>query len=97
MFCLYTLPLARPAQAKIQMLTTSSQIVTILLKSLLKSLRLYYFFPNEFMYSLFQKMLYTIVDPYQIFQVLTMRLEVEVEVLVEVSETQQALAILHFL
>ena len=34
MFCLYTLPLARPAQAKIQMLTTSSWIVTILLKSL---------------------------------------------------------------
>ena len=41
MFCLYTLPLARPAQAKIQMLTTSSWIVTILLKSLLKSLVLY--------------------------------------------------------
>ena len=35
---LYTLPLARPAQAKIQMFTTSSQIVTTLLKSLLKSL-----------------------------------------------------------
>ena len=35
------LPLARPAQAKIQMLTTSSWIVTILLKSLLKSLGLY--------------------------------------------------------
>ena len=34
MFCLYTLPLARRAQAKIQMLTTSSQIVTILFKSL---------------------------------------------------------------
>ena len=34
MFCLYTLPLARPTQAKIQMLTTSSWIVTILLKSL---------------------------------------------------------------
>ena len=34
MFCLYTLPLARPAHAKIQMLTTSSWIVTILLKSL---------------------------------------------------------------
>ena len=32
--CLYTLPLARPAQAKIQMLSTSSQIVTILLKYL---------------------------------------------------------------
>ena len=41
MFCLYTLPLARPAQPKIQMLTTSSWIVTILLKSLLKSLGLY--------------------------------------------------------
>ena len=41
MFCLYTLPLARPAQAKIQMLTTSSRIVTILLKALLKSLGLY--------------------------------------------------------
>ena len=27
MFCLYTLPLARPAQAKVQMLTTSSCIV----------------------------------------------------------------------
>ena len=34
MFYLYTLPLARPAEAKIQMLTTSSRIVTILLKSL---------------------------------------------------------------
>ena len=33
--------LARPAQAKIQMLTTSSRIVTILLKSVLKSLGLY--------------------------------------------------------
>ena len=33
--------LARPAQAKIQMLATFSQIVTILLKSLLKSLGLY--------------------------------------------------------
>ena len=41
MFCLYTLPLARPAQAKIKMLTTSSPIVTILLKTFLKSLRLY--------------------------------------------------------
>ena len=29
-FCLYTLPLAKPAKAKIQMLTTSSWIVTIL-------------------------------------------------------------------
>ena len=55
------------------------------------------YFSNEFIYSSFQKMLYTIVDPCQIFQVPTMRLEVEVEVLVEVSETQQALAILHFL
>ena len=34
MFCLYILSLARPAQAKIQMLKTSSGIVTILLKSL---------------------------------------------------------------
>ena len=34
---IYTLPLARPAQVKIQMLTTSTRIVTILLKSLLKS------------------------------------------------------------
>ena len=42
MFCLNILPLARPAQvAKIQMLTTSSWIVTILLKSILKSLGLY--------------------------------------------------------
>ena len=41
MFCLYTLRLARPAQAKIQMLTTPRWIVTILLKSLLKSLGLY--------------------------------------------------------
>ena len=41
MFCLYTLPLARPAQAKIQMLTASSWVVTILLKFLLKSLELY--------------------------------------------------------
>ena len=45
MFCLYTLyVLARQAQAKIQMLTTSSQIVTILLKSFLKSLGLYLLF-----------------------------------------------------
>jgi hypothetical protein len=41
MFCLYTLPLARPAQAKIQMLTTSSWIFKTFLKSLLKSLGLY--------------------------------------------------------
>ena len=41
MFCLFTLPLVRPAKAKIQMLTMSSQIVTILLKSLLKFLGLY--------------------------------------------------------
>ena len=41
MFCLYTLPLVRPAKAKIKMLTTSSWIVTILLKSLLKFLGLY--------------------------------------------------------
>ena len=41
MFCICTLPLARPAQAKIQMLTISSWIVTILLKSLLKYLGLY--------------------------------------------------------
>ena len=41
MFYFYTLPLARPAQAKIQMLTTSSWIVTILLNPLLKSLGLY--------------------------------------------------------
>ena len=40
MFCLYTLALARPAQVKIQMLTTSMRIVTIYLKSLLKSLGL---------------------------------------------------------
>ena len=33
--------LVRPTQAKIQMLTTSSRIVTILLKFLLKSLGLY--------------------------------------------------------
>ena len=45
MFCLCTLyVLARQAQAKIQMLTTSSQIVTILLKSFLKSLGLYLLF-----------------------------------------------------
>ena len=31
MFCLYTLPLARPAQVKIQMITTSSWTVKILL------------------------------------------------------------------
>ena len=43
MFCLYTLALVRPAQAKIQMLTTSSWIVKILLKSLLKSLGLFFF------------------------------------------------------
>ena len=30
MFCLYTLPLARPAQAKVQMLTTSSCIVKLI-------------------------------------------------------------------
>ena len=41
MFCLYTLPLARPGQTKIQMLTTSSWIITILLKSLLSSLGLF--------------------------------------------------------
>ena len=41
MFSLYTLPLARHTSVKIQMLTTSSRIVTILLKSLLKSLGLY--------------------------------------------------------
>ena len=41
MFCLYTLPLARPAQAKIQMLRTPSWIVTNRLKLLLKSLGLY--------------------------------------------------------
>ena len=29
MFCLYTLPLARPAQAKIQMLTTSCRSLTL--------------------------------------------------------------------
>ena len=40
MFCLYALPLARLALAKIQMLTTSSWTVTILLKSLIKSLGL---------------------------------------------------------
>ena len=38
-------------------------------------------------------MLYTIVDPCQIFQVQTMKLEAGVEVLVEASETQPALAI----
>ena len=32
-FCFYTLPLAGPAQAISQMLTTSSRVVTILLKS----------------------------------------------------------------
>ena len=37
MFCLYTFPLARPAQAKIQMLITSSWIVTILLNGKLIS------------------------------------------------------------
>ena len=42
MFCLYTLPLPRPAQAKIQMLTASSRIVTILLKSFLKPLEIYF-------------------------------------------------------
>ena len=42
MFCLYTLPLARPAHAKIQMLTTSIRIVTIIFKYLLNSLGLYY-------------------------------------------------------
>ena len=41
MFCLYTLPLARQAQAKIQTLTTLSWIFTILLKSILKILGLY--------------------------------------------------------
>ena len=38
MFCLYTLPLARLAQAKIQTLKTLSWIFTILLKPILKSL-----------------------------------------------------------
>ena len=41
MFCLYTLRLARPDQAKIQLLATPSRILTILLKSLLKILGLY--------------------------------------------------------
>ena len=41
MFCLYTLPLTRPAQAKTQMLTTSSWIVTMLLKPILKSFGLH--------------------------------------------------------
>ena len=39
MFCFSTLPLARPAQAKVQMLTTSSWSISILLKSLLKSFK----------------------------------------------------------
>ena len=42
-------------------------------------------------------MLYTIVDPCQIFQVQTMKLEAGVEVLAEASETQPVLAILHTL
>ena len=41
MIFLYTMPLARPAEAKIQILTTSSRSVTIHFKSLLKSLGLY--------------------------------------------------------
>ena len=45
-WALYTLTLARPAQAKIQMLTTSSRIVTILSKSFLKPLGLYTFSMN---------------------------------------------------
>ena len=38
MFFVYTLPLARPAQAKIQILTTSIFIVTILLSKILRTL-----------------------------------------------------------
>ena len=43
---IYTLTLARPTQGKIQMLTTSSRIVTILLKPFLKPLGLYTFSMN---------------------------------------------------
>ena len=41
MFCLYTLPLARPAQAKIQMLTTRWRVIRSNLLSLIKFSRLY--------------------------------------------------------
>ena len=51
-FCLYTLPLVRPAQTKIQMMTTSNWIVTIPSKSFLKSLGLYKFFLDDQNYFL---------------------------------------------
>ena len=41
MFCLYTLPLARPAQAKIQMLMTRWRVIRSNLLSLIKFSRLY--------------------------------------------------------
>ena len=41
MFCLYTLPLARPAQAKIQMLTTHWRVIRSNLLSLIKFSRFY--------------------------------------------------------
>ena len=41
MFCLFTLPLSRPVQAKIQMLTISSWIATIFLSFFLKSYWIY--------------------------------------------------------
>ena len=51
-FCLYTVQLVRPAQAKIQMMTTSNWIVTIPSKSFLKSLGLYKFFLDDQNYFL---------------------------------------------
>ena len=39
MFCLYTLPLARPAQAKIQMLTAICSIVKLISLSKMQSLQ----------------------------------------------------------
>ena len=46
MFCLYTLPLARPAQAKIQKLTTRWRLIRSNLLSLLKFSQLYLIFWN---------------------------------------------------
>ena len=44
MFCLYILPLARPAQAKVQMLTTSSCIVKLIPWNLVNLSHLYLLF-----------------------------------------------------
>ena len=45
MFCLYTLPIARPAQAKVQMLTTSSCVVKSIPWNLVNLSHLYFWNP----------------------------------------------------